>query len=37
MPDVFGIGSYDLNGQPVNDRMQMFCASIPMDPFLGPP
>lgn len=33
---MFGMGSYRLNGELPNHRNQMFCASIKMDPVLGP-
>jgi MYXO-CTERM domain-containing protein len=33
---IFGMGSYRLNGELPNNRMQMFCASVKMDPIVGP-
>ncbi len=33
---IFGMGSYRLNGALPNNRNQMFCASIAMDPTQGP-
>jgi MYXO-CTERM domain-containing protein len=33
---VFGMASYDLNGAPVNDRVQMMCASVLIDAQAGP-
>ena len=33
---VFGMGTYRLNGELPQNRMQGFCASITMDPVAGP-
>jgi hypothetical protein len=33
---IFGMASYELNGQPAQNRMQMLCASVTMDPIAGP-
>ena len=33
---MFGMGTYELNGALPNNRMQLFCASVAMDPTAGP-
>lgn len=33
---MFGIGSYELNGEPAYHRLQMFCASVTLDAMRGP-
>jgi MYXO-CTERM domain-containing protein len=33
---LFGMGSYTLNGAQPNNRVQMFCAPVRLDPIAGP-